>query len=374
MMVMLISQIGCGQDEQNDRVNTDARPPQVSDIKIVAPKEYAEVGKPVSLTGSFSANNGHPVYDWDFGDGIGKASGEQAQYVYSAAGIYTVALTVTGPVTGLHSGTHMNLVVTDLKADIVSVMPLNPAIGQKVAFTGLGQNGSSHYTYAWDFGDGHAGNEAQVDHSFSAAGEYAIRLTVHDEKFGLSSVIVRPLIVQPSQAGLKVQISGITPMSPVADQKIEFLGFAGDGSGNYRFHWDFGDGAKAVGMNPRHVYARPGTYAVTLTVHDQASMRQASGTTRLVVNTAPKVSALIPFVAPMEPMAKHEVDFGAMGSGFGVLTYRWNFGDGSEDSAGVVAKHVYSMPGDYVVTLRVTDELMHQESISRTISVQPAIQ
>jgi PKD repeat protein len=73
-------------------------------------------------------------------------------------------------------------------------------------------------------------------------------------------------------------------------------------------------------------------------------------------------------------MAKHEVDFGAMGSGFGVLTYRWNFGDGSEGSAGVVAKHVYSMPGDYVVTLRVTDELMHQESISRTISVQPAIQ
>ncbi|MCI5122352.1 MAG: PKD domain-containing protein, partial [Candidatus Electrothrix sp. AUS4] len=39
-----------------------------------------------------------------------------------------------------------------------------------------------------------------------------------------------------------------------------------NGLGNWTYHWDFGDKAKAEGAIVSHAFQKPGTYIVTLTL------------------------------------------------------------------------------------------------------------
>jgi subtilisin len=55
-----------------------------------------------------------------------------------------------------------------------------------------------------------------------------------------------------------------------------------------------------------------------------------------------------------------------------VLRYEWDFGDGS-GGQGVIAKHVYDAPGDYVATLRVSDRDGLQDSARADVSVRAGV-
>jgi PKD repeat protein len=63
-------------------------------------------------------------------------------------------------------------------------------------------------------------------------------------------------------------------------------------------------------------------------------------------------------VVPDTVTAGREVRFDASGSKDSdgtVVEHRWEFGDGGE-AEGVAASHIYPEPGDFVVTLTVTDD------------------
>jgi hypothetical protein len=60
--------------------------------------------------------------------------------------------------------------------------PSAPTVGQSVAFDGSLSSDSVPITsYAWTFGDGGSGNGVTVNHAFSAAGTYAVSLTITDQ-------------------------------------------------------------------------------------------------------------------------------------------------------------------------------------------------
>ncbi|HVF06057.1 MAG TPA: PKD domain-containing protein [Frankiaceae bacterium] len=73
----------------------------------------------------------------------------------------------------------------------------------------------------------------------------------------------------------------LKPMPPVAGSPVTF-----DGSQSFddrqappdlTYEWAFGDGATATGRTVRHVYARPGSYEVTLTVTDKDGAQSETG-------------------------------------------------------------------------------------------------
>jgi len=89
-------------------------------------------------------------------------------------------------------------------------------------------------------------------------------------------------IVDSNMATVTITINPITD-PPVADagsyqsaaigEKITF-----DGSNSYdpdddslNYHWDFGDGSIATGINPTHTYSEVGSYVVNLTVNDSSA-------------------------------------------------------------------------------------------------------
>ena len=165
--------------------------------------------------------------------------------------------------------------------------------------------------------------------------------------------------------------------------------------------WDFGDGTTSAEWEPVHAYGRPGLYTITLTVVDN-DYCVATATQEVEVGVgsrAPEVSfrweaearaelqadfawtvnrevygAYPPGFAPAEPTDLDDIVFEdrSISSGSGgiihfrgeavdpdgrVVIWAWDFGDGSTlccDEPNPT--HEYSSPGDYLVTLSVTDD------------------
>jgi PKD repeat protein len=113
----------------------------------------------------------------------------------------------------------------------------------------------------WYFGDGTTSNEINTTHTYNLAGGYAATFyyvdacgehkIAYDIKIEDCKCYVKPCIyVKPN--GLEANFSGNLSTSnyPIAS-----------------YHWDFGDGTWANGMNPIHIYAKSGIYEVCLTVY-----------------------------------------------------------------------------------------------------------
>ena len=120
-------------------------------------------------------------YGWDFGDGT-TASGAAVSHVYSIEGTFAVTLSVTDDrdQRGTATATVTVTAVGPTASFIFS--PTDPAPGATVFFdatASLAGNGRSIVKYSWNFGDGGASNTGpKTDHTFAAAGTYAVRLTV----------------------------------------------------------------------------------------------------------------------------------------------------------------------------------------------------
>jgi len=75
--------------------------------------------------------------------------------------------------------------------------------------------------------------------------------------------------------------------------------------------------------------------------------------------------------SPSAPIAKSDVTFDASlstDSDGRIVSYAWNFGDGSQGS-GALVKHGYAVDGSYTVTLTVTDDRGQSASLSKTVAV-----
>lgn len=76
--------------------------------------------------------------------------------------------------------------------------------------------------------------------------------------------------------------------------------------------------------------------------------------------------------SPSNPKVDDDVFFNASGStdpGGTIVRYDWTFGDGHQGKSGVQVHHDYVAPGNYFVTLTVTDNQGNQSSITRVVTV-----
>ena len=145
------------------------------------------------------------------------------------------------------------------------------------------------------------------------------------------------------------------------------------------FQWDFGDGTTAEESGPTvtHTYEQSGDYTVSLTVTNSQG-NTASTTQSITVlqgNERPQATFS---VDTSEPQAGQSITFDGSGSADPdgqIETYRWTLGDGTvlegADQASVT--HTYEQPGNYQVTLVVTDdEGATSQPATRTLNVERA--
>ncbi len=166
----------------------------------------------------------------------------------------------------------------------------------------------------------------------------------------------------------------IVPIPPVADFSYfvngfvaEFTDLSTDDGVLTNWSWSFGDGLTSETQSPSHTFDAAGTYAVTLTVTDDAGLTDAV-TSEVTIEEIDE---------PSPPVADYlfdanglTVDFTDISTDNGeVLAWLWDFGD-EDMSEEQHPEHIYSIPGTYVVTLTVTDDEGLSAVVQKTLVVE----
>ncbi len=174
-----------------------------------------------------------------------------------------------------------------------------------------------------------------------------------------------------------------SPVEPTWEDEITFTPTVSDPDGDAIVwsRWDFGDGSDPVVRDGppesvTHTYPDGGTFTVTLTVRDARGLT-GSKEKEIHVRERPNQPPLVDFSwTPANPGVGQEITFSPTVSdpdGDEIATYSWDFGDGSNPLEGEGAPgpvtHAYDTPGDYRVTLTVTDARGAENSATKTLTV-----
>ncbi|MCP4696892.1 MAG: DUF1566 domain-containing protein [Gammaproteobacteria bacterium] len=167
-----------------------------------------------------------------------------------------------------------------------------------------------------------------------------------------------------------------SPAEVTTNVAATFSAAVSEGTPPYAFSIDFGDGSPAAqSQNVSHAYTAPGTYTATVTVTDSAGWSAAQSQTVTVtapVNLPPTVSVTPSASKGNAPLT---VNFNAQGTDpeGGILTFSWDFGDGTAVGAGIAVSHTFQQPGTYTVQVTAADTGGLSASQSQTITVtQPS--
>lgn len=178
---------------------------------------------------------------------------------------------------------------------------------------------------------------------------------------------------------------------PVADADGPYDGAEGsavsfDGTGSsdpdgdpLSFAWSFGDGGSANSTaTPSHTYADNGSYNVGLQVDDPDGLSDTDATTATIANVAPAVAAGPDAVILSGQSHTVSATFTDPGVNDAPWQYGFGWGDGTSESgttndqsAALSGKHGYLVPGDYAVTVSVTDKDGDTGSAGLTVTVKP---
>ncbi len=143
--------------------------------------------------------------------------------------------------------------------------------GQSVNFECSVSNGTSPYTFSWDFGGGATDSTIQNpgETTFSTAGTYTVNLTVTDNTGDTAQDSV--VVTVQSSSTLTASITSPTGTVQInAGQTVNFQSTVSNGTSPYTYSWDFGGGAtNSTTQDPGSIrFSAAGTYTVTLTVTD----------------------------------------------------------------------------------------------------------
>ncbi len=117
------------------------------------------------------------------------------------------------------------------------------------------------------------------------------------------------------------------------------------------YSWNFGDGTNGSGENVTHTYDDIDTFTVTLTVTDNDGATDNDSEDATTTNAPPNAS----FTVDCD-FRECTFDAGASSDSDGtIVSYSWNFGDGSPAGSGENVTHTYDDIGTYPVRLTVTD-------------------
>ncbi len=246
-----------------------------------------------------------------------------------------------------------------------------------VEFDGRSSRRGDHdiVRYRWDFGDGSRAEGSRVSHTYDRPGEYRVSLEVTDQ-IGLRDSTRVTIRIKENPDDTTPPLAVID--GPTTAREGDSVTF--DGSRSFslspirRYDWSFGDGSTASGRTVNHTYNRAGTYTVLLTVVAENGLRSsASQQIRIDSRLDPSTAPIARISAPGSVQRGQEVTFDGSAStpAADLISYEWNFGDGTTANA-VTIRHVYDRVGVFNVTLTVTDRDGRTNSATHQIQVVDA--
>lgn len=166
-------------------------------------------------------------------------------------------------------------------------------------------------------------------------------------------------------SGTSVELDAFPRATGCVPLTVQFTGTITPGA---EFTWYFGDGDTSQTQNPQHTYTDTGTYVVMLVgidsnscnISDTAYIDVWVRDDSLSANFAPNV--IVDCITSSVSVSSHN---------YATTSYLWNMGDGTTYTTDSVY-HVYASPGNYTITLTVTDST--KCNLSDAFSVPVTIQ
>ncbi|MCU4718195.1 PKD domain-containing protein [Halapricum hydrolyticum] len=330
-------------------------------------------GSPVNVTGVSSTDDGTITsYAWDFdGDGEIDATGMNQTHTYLDEGEYGVTLVVTDTA-GLTDTATTAVTVENVPPTARAGSDRTVDVDEVVTFDASASSdpGADNLTYEWDLdGDGeYDAGGVEVDQQYRSEGTYAVTLQVSDGDGGLDTDT------------LSVEVQNVPPTADAGENLTVVTGeptldgtrsSEGDSSDTLTYEWDVDDDGtyEVDGAEPGHYYSENGTYNVTLQVSDGDGGTDTDTTTVTVEpDTEPPVADA---VTTQTTATNKTIGFNGSGSGDNarIVGYQWDFGDGTT-AAGPEVSHTYDDPGDYNVTLTVTDSASYETTANVSIAIE----
>ncbi|MBW8051177.1 MAG: PKD domain-containing protein [Cytophagales bacterium] len=299
---------------------------------------------------------------WSFGDGNTSTLCNPC-HTYTTSGTKSVTLCVTSSSGCTQCTTPQNITVN--AAPTVNAGP-NRSIcsGGSVTIGGspTASGGSGTYTYLWSPSTGLSPNNTVANPSASPASSTAYTVTVTDVGGGgCTNSDAMVVTVNPSP------IASAGPNQATCAGGSVVIGGSPTGSGGIgplTYSWSPPTGlSNALAPNPTASPASTTTYTVTVT--DINGCISNSDAMIVTINPNPVAN----FTAP-SGCSVGCIQFTDQSTGSPAVSYSWNFGDTGTDTLKNPC-HLYSIGGNYLVELTVTDVNGCTDVIQKSISVFP---
>lgn len=273
-------------------------------------------------------------FHWDFGEPFAKGANADTSglvnpvHLYQKSGSFTVRLMVTA-----HGG------CMDSVSKTIRVYSLPVA---KFSTNGACANMPVHFidssigavSYLWSFGDSIGSTLVNPMHLYASGGMHHVKLSISSVNGCLDSSSEN-FIVNPAP-------------NPRFIAKNVCLGdtmsFIDSSTNAVSYYWNFGDSSmiNTSQMNPRHRYARSGSYPVALRVISNAGC----------VDSLSKTVQVYPIPSASWTYSNNRLAYHFLANDSTLTDYQWTFGDNTSGS-GFNVNHSYLNPGTYEVKLIV---------------------
>ncbi len=284
-------------------------------------------------------------WSWDLdGDGSVDSSVRNPEYTYTEPGEYLVSLTAENEL-GTSDKATETITVYGIPAAGFTSSVIEGKAPLTVGFIDTSLNAVS---WSWDLdGDGSVDSSVRnPEYTYTEPGEYLVSLTAENE-LGTSDKATETITVYgvPVADFTSSVIEGEVPLT---------VGFTDASTNAVSWSWDFdGDGAVDSNVqNPEYTYTEPGEYLVYLTAANEL------GTNDTTTETITVYSILVSDFSPSITEGEVPLTVVFTDSSTNAVSWSWDFdGDGEVDSYVPNPEYTYTEPGEYTVSLNVTNEL-----------------
>ena len=313
----------------------------------------------INFTDKSGGNPDHWI--WFFGDG-GSAINQYPSHLYNDTGYFSVTLiainngcadTITN-----HNQVHIHPPVARFSFTKTCANPLQAIFKD---------NSIGADYWLWDFGDGTTSTEQDPTHDYVKAGSYEVSLTVTNQASGCSETKTQTVQIIREVADFSLSNSETCRNAPVTFDAINSI------PGHINLYtWKFGDGTTISDSSSSisHQYKKAAAYDVTLILKDVNGCLDSISRPLAVTVDGPTAVFHSTVAGTCLNSTVNFSDSSYSDGTHPIQQYSWNWGDGStENLTSGPFSHLYTAPGNYTVTLMVTDAKGCSDTLRKTNAV-----
>jgi gliding motility-associated-like protein len=302
---------------------------------------------------------------WNFGDGGATSTANNPSRIYILPNTYTAELTVRSP-WGCLSTFSRDITAFEPPTAVFTVA-YDSCIVDTVRTTNLSltnQAGTSLVASQWIMADGNNYGTFNASHLYQLANTYPIQLIVTDAN-GCRDTATRPIQWYPAPIIdiTNVDIGCAPLLVTFNNQSYPING--------YTTTWNFGNGITSLQASPSVTYTNSGLYPVSLTIVSPVGCIAAYSDT-ILVNASPNANFSMSYDSCVVGAVSFDEQSTPNAAGNPLVSWQWNFADGSPLLLAQDTSHQYAQVGDYNVALVVTDVNGCRDTALRLLRYYPA--